>query len=360
MTLKKENLKKICEKKFKKKIISMDEKEFEDKEGITGKVEQSSINLHKYAIVFEDKTAEELLVKSKSRNIIKNGIKLLNHDNDVRLLYLLARYHKILSFDKNYIRELEFYENIDEKLKKYTVPTYACYKNALQSSYLIFMKEIKGGIEFEKKYIYKALDVISSFHKEYYGKKECCDIFKLNHYTDLDYKKSRRLLSYIFKKFDAENRNYFSSKGLEKIDDFLGNIHIYRKSLPEHNTLTHNDFCQRNIFFLREELIIYDWELACYQNPEHDLIEFMMPEAHKFEDDEVRKIVEYFKNSLFSAIDIDMKKEEYSRIIEFNILEYIVNKLSVYRLADVSLRFDFMSVICKNAARLLQMTEEGF
>ena len=119
MTLKKENLKKICEKKFKKKIISMDEKEFEDKEGITGKVEQSSINLHKYAIVFEDKTAEELLVKSKSRNIIKNGIKLLNHDNDVRLLYLLARYHKILSFDKNYIRELEFYENIDEKLKKY-------------------------------------------------------------------------------------------------------------------------------------------------------------------------------------------------------------------------------------------------
>ena len=55
-----------------------------------------------------------------------------------------------------------------------------------------------------------------------------------------------------------------------------------------------------------------------------------------------------------------MKKEEYSRIIEFNILEYIVNKLSVYRLADVSLRFDFMSVVCKNAARLLQMTEEGF
>ena len=86
----------------------------------------------------------------------------------------------------------------------------------------------------------------------------------------------------------------------------------------------------------------------------------MMFEAHKFEDDEVRKIVKYFKNSLFSAIDIDMKKEEYSRIIEFNILEYIVNKLSVYRLADVSLRFDFMSVVCKNAARLLQMTEEGF
>ena len=307
-----------------------------------------------------DASSKEVLLKSKSRNIIKNGIKLLNHDNDMYLLYLLTRYHKVLSFDKNYIRELKFYENIDTKLKEYTIPCYGCYKNSLQSKYLIFMKEIKDGLEFDKSYIYKTLDVIIKFHKQYYGKKECCDTYKLNYYSNHDYKISRRLLSYIFHKFDKENKTYFSNKELEKIENFLENIHIYHKNLPEHRSLTHNDFSTRNIFFLKEDLLIYDWELACYQNPEHDVIEFLIFELHKFADDEVRELIAYYKNNLLSALNINIQKADYERILEFNTLEYIVNKLSVYRLADVSLKLAFIKKMCKNAARMLLIIEEEF
>ena len=276
------------------------------------------------------------------------------------LLYLLTRYHKVLSFDKNYIRELKFYENIDTKLKEYTIPCYGCYKNSLQSKYLIFMKEIKDSLEFDKSYIYKTLDVIIKFHKQYYGKKECCDTYKLNYYTNHDYKISRRLLSYIFHKFDTENKTYFSSKKLEKIENFLENIHIYHKNLPKHLSLTHNDFTARNIFFLKDAVLIYDWELACYQNPEHDLIEFLIFELQRFDDNEVRELIAYYKNNLFSALNINMQNEDYKRILKFNTLEYIVNKLSVYRLADISLKFDFMSRVCRNAARMLLLIEEGF
>ena len=360
MTLKKENLKKIFEKVLKKDIVKIEELKFEDKEGITGKVEQSSLNLHKYGIVFKEGLSKEVLVKSKSRNIIKNGIRLLNHDNDIYLLYLLIRYHKVLSFDKNYIRELKFYENIDIELKKHTIACYGCYKNSLQSKYLIFMKEIKDSFEFDKSYIYKTLDVIIKFHKQYYGKKECCDIYRLNYYTNHDYKRSRRLLSYIFHKFDKENKTYFSSKGLEKIEDFLKNIHIYHKNLPKHLSLTHNDFTARNTFFRKETVLIYDWELACYQNPEHDLIEFLIFELHKFADNEVRELIAYYKNNLLSALNMNIQNEDYKRILKFNTLEYIVNKLSVYRLADVSLKFEFMSGVCKNAARMLLIVEDIF
>ena len=360
MAPERENLKKIFEKVLKKDIVKIEELKFEDKEGITGKVEQSSLNLHKYGIVCKDGLSKEVLVKSKSRNIIKNGIKLLNHDNDMYLLYLLTRYHKVLSFDKNYIRELKFYENIDIELKKHTIACYGCYKNSLQSKYLIFMKEIKDSFEFDKSYIYKTLDVIIKFHKQYYGKKECCDIYRLNYYTNHDYKRSRRLLSYIFHKFDKENKTYFSSKGLEKIEDFLKNIHIYHKNLPKHLSLTHNDFTARNIFFRKEAVLIYDWELACYQNPEHDLIEFLIFELHKFADNEVRELIAYYKNNLLSALNINIQNEDYKRILKFNTLEYIVNKLSVYRLADVSLKFDFMSRVCKNAARMLLIVEDIF
>ena len=360
MTPERENLKKIFEKELKKDIVKIEELKFEDKEGITGKVEQSSLNLHKYGIVCKDGLSKEVLVKSKSRNIIKNGIRLLNYDNDTRLLYLLIRYHKVLSFDKNYIRELKFYENIDIELKKHTIACYGCYKNSLQSKYLIFMKEIKDSFEFDKSYIYKTLDVIIKFHKQYYGKKECCDTYKLNYYSNHDYKISRILLSYIFHKFDTENKTYFSSKELEKIENFLENIHIYHKNLPKHLSLTHNDFTARNIFFRKETVLIYDWELACYQNPEHDLIEFLIFELHKFADNEVRELMAYYKNNLLSALNINIQNEDYKRILKFNTLEYIVNKLSVYRLADVSLKFDFMSRVCKNAARMLLIIEEDF
>ena len=206
------------------------------------------------------------------------------------------------------------------------------------------MREIKDSFEFDKSYIYKTLDVIIKFHKQYYGKKECCDIYRLNYYTNHDYKRSRKLLSYIF----------------HKIENFLENIHIYHKNLPEHRSLTHNDFTTRNIFFLKEDLLIYDWELACYQNPEHDLIEFLIFELHKFADDEVRELIAYYKNNLLSALNINIQKADYERILEFNTLEYIVNKLSVYRLADVSLKLAFIKQMCKNAARILVIIEEGF
>ena len=55
-----------------------------------------------------------------------------------------------------------------------------------------------------------------------------------------------------------------------------------------------------------------------------------------------------------------MQNEDYKRILKFNTLEYIVNKLSVYRLADISLKLEFIKQMCKNAARMLLIIEKGF
>ena len=45
-------------------------------------------------------------------------------------------------------------------------------------------------------------------------------------------------------------------------------------------TLTHNDFNTRNICLRPEgpgpRLAVYDWELPCVQNPQRDLIEFLV------------------------------------------------------------------------------------
>ena len=44
-------------------------------------------------------------------------------------------------------------------------------------------------------------------------------------------------------------------------------------------------------FFNGENIIIYDWELAAYGNPEHDLIEYLSFVLHEFSDSEVYDIM---------------------------------------------------------------------
>ena len=99
-------------------------------------------------------------------------------------------------------------------------------------------------------------------------------------------------------------------------------------------------------------VILYDWELAAYGNPEHDLIEYLSFVLHEFSDSEVYDIMEYHRENLFSALDISMSKEEYQKILEFNISEFIVNKLSVYRRAGKFFSLDFIENLCVNSARL--------
>ena len=350
-------LKGLFEKTLKRNIRSVKRLEFEDKEGITGKAGMTAPSLYKYEIIFENEDKREILVKFKTRDIIKNGIKVLNSKGDFKLLYFLALYHKILSFDKSYIRELKFYENVEADLKKHTVETFGCYKNSLSARYFILMEEIKEKSGFKKEKLHKVFDTILKFHLKYYNKEELCSKYGLNSYTSKDYKRSRAMFRYIFSEFNEENKKYFSRSELGKINEFIERIHIYHAELPLHRSLTHNDFSIRNMFFSEGDFLVYDWELSCYQNPEHDIIEFLIFVLHELSDDEVKSGIEYYKRELFEKLKLDISKEDYKRILEFNILEYTVNKLSVYRLADRRYKFDFTEQICMNTSRLIKIAE---
>ena len=63
-------------------------------------------------------------------------------------------------------------------------------------------------------------------------------------------------------------------------------------------------------------------------------------------------IMEYHREKLFSDLNINMSKEEYQKNLEFNISEFIVNKLSVYRRAGKFFKLDFIEDLCVNSARL--------
>lgn len=362
MSAKVTNLKKKLQRIMKKRIREIKRLPFEEQNSLTGRAIMGKSPISKFQISFEDGEMMEVIIKFKSSKVITNGIAFLNYEKSPGLYYYLARYHRILGYDRSFLREIVFYNTIAEKLKyehqnelKELLPfVFGTYRNMLQNSYMIVMREFSGGQKTTRDSIYPVLDNILKFHILFYGKRELISNFKLNFHCAEDYKKARPLLRGLFEKFKGENSLYFKEE-LPFLLHFIDAIHERKSELKEHFSLTHNDFCPRNLFFDGKKIIFYDWELAAYQNPEHDLVEYLCFVLHEFSDSEVMDIIEYYKNKLFGALNLNITQEEYRRILEFNISEFIINKLSLYRTAAKTFSIDFVEELCLNSARLLRI-----
>lgn len=343
---------------FQKKIKYIYPLAFEDKEGITGKASLSKPSIYKFQIGFEQGECLDVVCKFKSRQVIGNGIKLLNHDRDLKFLYLLLTRHKILGFDRSHIRELTFYCKIGQGLRQHLIPSWGIFRNDIKDQYMILMEEVKLEKTWDKAKIYDILDSIFPFHQAFYQKPEAVKDLGLNYYRNADYKRSRPLFRHMFDKFGEENKKFFSLGQIRQIVDFIDKIHLYHAGVKDHASLTHNDFNLRNIFYNQEQILIYDWELACFQNPEHDIIEFLVFILQDLEDEEVLAILRYYKHKAYQALGLNFSALAYQAILSFNLMEYIVNKLSLYRLANQTLKLDFVDQMCINSRRLLDLLRE--
>ena len=129
-------------------------------------------------------------------------------------------------------------------------------------------------------------------------------------------------------------------------------------------TLTHNDFHPRNIC-LREEngekhLVVYDWELAAVQNPQHDLIEFLiyaLPINAPME--QFRKYFDYYFEHLKEYIGKNLIKEEFMDVLYLNALELGLIRYNIYLLTHNIMKYDFMDRVYLNLRNLILEYQES-
>jgi thiamine kinase-like enzyme len=123
-------------------------------------------------------------------------------------------------------------------------------------------------------------------------------------------------------------------------------------------TLTHNDFNCRNIC-LRDEteeirLVVYDWELACYQNPQHDVIEFLayvLPE--KTSKATIDEYAEYYRSRLEEKTGLSFSKDEFHRILYLNAVELGLVRFNLYLLSHNIVKFDFIERVYRNLVNFI-------
>lgn len=342
---------------FDDEILSIKENEIEDALSINNLIAMKKIGIFSYNIRFKNGKQQDVILKKESKHLLINGINVVGSSNlKVRVGLLLD--HKIFSYDDAGKREYEVYEKIDASLKKYMIYYYGKISDSnINISNLIFKRYHTKNEELNLNIVKNILDNIIEFHSLYYNKLDEVKSMKLNIYTKFDYKKSIGTLKEMFNSCHDDNIKYYGEKRNTKIIDFIYSIDREYEKYTYHRTFTHNDFSTRNIFYDASNILFYDFELACYQNPEHDLMEFLAYEINHFKDDEVIKIIRYYKDNLLKKLNINIDEEEYKSILLFNVYEFVVNRLSLLRLASKKLKIDFIERLLINTNRLIDIVE---
>jgi len=179
---------------------------------------------------------------------------------------------------------------------------------------------------------------------------------KLNHYTPEDYRRSRDTLKALFDYYYDENVKIYGKKLTKDVADFIDHIDAEYAEVMDHQTLTHNDFTPRNLFVDERGIIIYDWELACYQNPEHDLVELLISTiGDDFTDVQIRKIIAYYRKTLAEKTGQKISDAKFAKVMRFNALEYCVSRLAIYRSYSRHSQNSLVKKCVKNARKVLEV-----
>ena len=160
----------------------------------------------------------------------------------------------------------------------------------------------------------------------------------------------------MFRHLAKENISLFGEKKTVAIEAFIDNLHNESAAVSFHRTLTHNDLSYRNISCC-DSVIIYDWELACYQNPEHDIIELLISLLHELSADEVRSALSYHRQRLSELTGVSLTDKQYAVILRFNMLEFCINKLSMLRIAARRIPLPYIEQFTRNTSAMMDILD---
>lgn len=323
-----------------------------EESGVSNRVASARTGVFGCHVTFENGSERRFIGKRKSVKIIINGIRLLC-DGDAWLFLRLLLCHKILGYNCSSVRESILYSGLDKSLCAYLPDIIGSYVHPISNACFLAMEELPC-TQPPVSELHRLIDVITAFHICYYGDEASVKKLCVNRYASSDYRSIRYSLRKMLMSLE-DNTRIFGEGKTALLMDFIRNIHKHHAEIRFHRTLTHNDYTIRNISYDGDDIRVFDWELACYQNPEHDLVELLASVMHHLSDDEVLSALNHQRSQLAEGTGVTLSDEQYRRVMRFSVLEYAVNKLTMLRLADKSLSLGFTDQLAVNTARLIDL-----
>ena len=346
------------QKLFDKKILQIEEQELEGVSSINNMVALQHSGIYHLDVTFEDGSTEELLWKVKSNDVIKNGINLVSGKTlSLKLDLILNR--KILGYNQSYLREDAIYQAIDPALKKDMIEYFGCFTDRKARTENLIYRYYSGKERImDREGFYDILAHIMPFHVRYMNRPDEAEALMLNIYSERDYRKARHCLHSMFDLRKEENLRSYGEAREQRIHAFIDRIHTEYTRFADFRTFTHNDFSRRNIFLWKHGGLFYDFELAAYQIPEHDVAEILIYECHHLTDKELEDVLRVYYQDLSISSEYDLPEEEYRKRLLFCVMEFVVNRLSLLRIVSETIPMDFIDDILINTNRLMDLLGE--
>ena len=332
---------------------STEERPINNLDSISGRILSPKHSISRRRVIDAEGVTHDIVIKRKSSLIIPLGAMALSPNPAIfaRIMYA----HRIFGYSGSHLRDKYVYENINKSFLSFLPHCLTMHKLLGGSRSVIVMEELPEGREVKPGDLCNIIDIITDVHAKYYGNDDIVKQMKLNYYSANDYKRARSTLRAFFDYYHDDTVKIYGEELTKKIQEFIEHMDVDYAETMHHQTLTHNDLTPRNIRISDKEIFIYDWELACYQNPEHDLIELLISTIDdSFTDKNIHNTINYFRTHLTEKTHQQLSDESYKKILRFNALEYCANRLAIYRSYDRHSKDDFIKKCAHNSRRVLE------
>ncbi len=368
------------------KVVSFEEGRISSDSSIITKTVKSRAKkfhgLYKFDLKIETKSGITdlpaiLKLKTSDTEIIDVGIGLARLSGEDRLPGLFESQVNVFGFDGSHEREIAFYRLAGKDMLSYCPEIYGSYADASKNAYAVLMEDLSSSTHldtvnrpslWDAESIKAVLFDLAGMHSVYMERfEDIPEEINVNNYTEKNLVPASDLLSELTS-YNARRFPELLTKPIEKIYQvFLDNIPgILNEMESFPMTLTHNDFNVRNICLRKPEpkrsrLVLYDWEVPCWQNPQLDAVEFLvycLP-GNATRSSFSRYISQYMKNlEGFSERTFD--KKIFEKVLYLNAIKLAVIRFNLYLLAHNVLKFPYMDRVYANLRTLITEGSETF
>jgi NADP-dependent 3-hydroxy-3-methylglutaryl-CoA reductase len=316
-----------------------------------------------------EETPMILKLKSPDTEIADIAQGLARLSGEDRLPGLFEVHFPVFGFDSCDVREVQFYRWAGGTLGRYLPRVYGTDYNEEREYSAILLEDLSSLSHFDTvdcpgawddPSIRVVLEGLSDIHAVHFDRggamAEELRMNVLDPTALIDARNMlRELALYNARRFPEIISPSISCRSLEFLE---GAAQVYTEMQSHPMTLTHNDFNPRNICLRPTpsgaSLVVYDWELLCYQNPQHDLMEFLIFVLDGAPRDVYLGYARYYYERLVEKTGKETPWKEFCRILYLNALDLALNRFNLYLLAHNTLKLPFIGRVYKNLARFIE------
>lgn len=306
----------------------------------------------------------EMVIKSKALDIeVIKGLHIMAASIDPDLSDQLSQHRTHLEYHGSHYKELVISKSLHLNGLNFSPVFYGEYSNDEREIYLLIQERLRSETMllmdsenqpelWRKDIVMKTIRSIAEIHTFYANNAGELNSLRINEFK---ISKSRPFYQKVIEIIIEE----YSANKFDCLQGYLHELTEVNYLYKFTKSLVHNDFNPRNVAIRKnEEVCIYDWELAVYHYPQRDIVEFLsFVLTENFSKNQLFEYLQLYYE-LCKADHPEANWEEWKKMYVFTIKEYLVSRVSFYKVSEILMKLKFVDRVFNNCIKMIAYLQE--